>query len=218
MALRDTEGDRALATPAAILVKCVGGARLGCNGLRELVFVEFSVSPRDVAIVNRVWDSEIAERTQQSPADTLSQVGAVHQVTVAKSEKVRSVCTLRRSREAKEKFGREIVDQAAIGQCLCVVEFVDDDVVKLVAREAIEVRLTSQGLDRCEQNRRIWRPLPSRIPSHRVMGSDRPVSRERLAKNLLAMADKEYSPKLPGVERRRPGVAQSTCKPYKPLT
>jgi hypothetical protein len=59
---------------------------------------------------------------------------------------------LRRRRQSQQERRIEVVDEAPVGGRLGVVKLVDDDVVKRVGLEAVEVRLAAEGLHRREQD------------------------------------------------------------------
>ncbi len=119
------------------MLQRVGRSRAGCNRFRERFLIEFAASPWDVRVVDLVGNSEIVERGELSPPDAVREIAPVDQILLAESQKIPAVGPLGRSGQTKEKLSTEEADEATIGSGSCMMELVDDQIVKFVGPESV---------------------------------------------------------------------------------
>src|SRR5690606_21302006 len=120
----------------------------------------------------------------------------------------------RSCREPEEESRLEMLDQTPIGGRGCMMEFVDDDVIESVWREAIQMGGIPERLDRCEQDVGFGLLDLSGIAAEISVRPDSAERRERLGEDLIAMRYEENASVLRaiGIERGEPGLAYAGGK------
>ena len=88
------------------------------------------------------------EWREQAGFDAREEIAVEDEVVVAQGQDVGLVGTIGRGGEAEQELRREMSEQAALGRGCGVVEFVDDDVIEMLRREALEVRVAAECLHR----------------------------------------------------------------------
>ena len=86
--LGHAEGEGPRATALLQLLECILGARLGGDRVRQRFFVEASVAPGDVPVVDLVRHAEISEWSEQPSADAIPEIVAIDEVLGAQGEQV----------------------------------------------------------------------------------------------------------------------------------
>ena len=96
-----------------------------------------------------------------------------------------------------------MLEDPAVRLSLGVVELVDDDVVKLVASELLEVIGTGQGLYGCEDHVGFTIPLLAHVKAKSRGWADSAKRPQGLLQDLLAMRDEQDAAELDRVYCRR---------------
>jgi hypothetical protein len=209
---RHAEGQRALLGAAAPLFQRVPGAGEGGQFVRELFRVEAAVAPGDLAVVDRlVPDAVVVERREQPGLDPGEQVAGEHEVVVAQGQDVGLVGAVRGGGEAEQEARFEVAEQAPVGGCGGVVEFVDHDVIEVVRREAPQVRALAERLHRRAEHVDLRVARLAHVEADPSLGADACEGTGGLAQDLFAVGDEQHAlaAHVFGVEGGEPGLAET---------
>src|SRR5439155_13712304 len=137
-------------------------------------------------------------------------ITSVNEVLSAQREQIPTVGPLGRCSQSEQKSRREMVDQPAIRRGGGVVKLIDHDVVELIAREAVQMGLATERLDRCEKDVPASRVHTARISANRRRRSDLPECLDCLTQDLFAMRDEENTFELErlAVKGAQPGFPE----------
>ena len=103
--------------------------------------------------------------------------------------------------------------QALVGGCSRVVEFVHHDVIEMLWRKAFQVRRFAQRLHRCAQHVHIAIAAAPGVVTHALAGQDADEGGRRLAQNFFTMRHKQNapSPHAHRIKSSQPRLAE-TCR------
>ena len=114
--------------------------------------IKLAVAPRNFPVVNRfVVNAVVMERCQQTGLDAIEHRADVNQIVIAQRQDVRLIGAVWRRGQSEQEGRGEMRQQAPIGRCRRMVEFIDDDVVEMRRRKPVEMGGASECLDRGEQ-------------------------------------------------------------------
>lgn len=99
----------------------------------------------------------------------------------------RLVGTVWRGGEAEEELRLEVVEELAVGEGGGVVEFVNDDVVKVGSGEFLEVRQFAEGLDAGAEDVDLRVATVSHVVADGGAGADAEEGFSSLVEDLFAM-------------------------------
>ena len=114
------------------------------------------------------------------------------------------VATVRGRRKAKQKAWREVLEQAPVHWCSGVVEFIDDEVIKMRCDELLQMLDAAQGLDRSAEDVDFAVALATGIKTDAGLRADAQEGCCCLRQNFLTMGNKQDASglRLPGIESR----------------
>ena len=149
MAGRHTEGERALLAALLPFAQGMPRTRQGGELVGKLFGVEAAIAPGNLPVIDRiVIDPVVVERGKQAAFDAGEQVMGENEVVVAQGEDVGLIGAIRRRRQPEQEAGREVIEHAPIGRGGGMVELVNDHVVEVPPRKALQVGRAAQGLHR----------------------------------------------------------------------
>ncbi|OPZ62867.1 MAG: hypothetical protein BWY85_01942 [Firmicutes bacterium ADurb.Bin506] len=143
---RRTESQRAPpGQPEVVLKHQISSVGLG-EVRFEILDDVVAVGYPHVVVVGWVVHSIVGERNEQTSVDRLLERDLVDHVVIADGEDVFVVHSERSRGEAQQEPRSEVIDHSAVAVGGCVVEFVYDDIVKVVGSEDLEMFRTAEGL------------------------------------------------------------------------
>src|SRR5438876_12339723 len=97
------KGERPVPAPFTPLLEGILSPRRRGHGPGQRLFVEPAASPRNVAIIDLIWNAEVVKRDQKITLDAFDEIASVHEVFATQRQQVPSIGSFRRGSQTQEE-------------------------------------------------------------------------------------------------------------------